>query len=128
MNDDTIKSKLDALDELQNQLTSMRLRHDEQLIELMGPEIAALVNEARASFEAQSAMLSAEIQGATEAVKALVLAAGTTVKGQRLQAVWQKGRVTWDTKGLDGYALAHPEVSLMFRKEGEPTVSIRGVR
>ncbi len=41
-------------------------------------------------------------------------------------AVWSKGRETWDTKSLDGYALAHPEIASL-RKVGDPSVSIRKI-
>lgn len=49
------------------------------------------------------------------------------MKGEFLQAVYSKGRTTWDAKRLDGYALAHPEI-LELRKTGEPSVTIRRVK
>ncbi|MCG3145996.1 MAG: hypothetical protein HONDAALG_03775 [Gammaproteobacteria bacterium] len=52
---------------------------------------------------------------------------GATVKGAALSAVYAKGRVSWDNKALEGYAVAHPEL-LAFRSEGAPSVSIRGVK
>ena len=60
-------------------------------------------------------------------VKSLVVEGGKTEKGERLQAVYTKGRVSWDTKAIDGYAISHPEL-FAFRKEGEPSVSIRAVK
>jgi hypothetical protein len=48
---------------------------------------------------------------------------GGTVKGTFLRAIWHQGRVTWDTSGMNRYALSNPEV-LRFRKQGEPYVSI----
>ena len=57
-------------------------------------------------------------------VKADVLAHGETVKGAHLMAVWVKGRTSWDSKRLDGYAAAHPEIET-FRSVGEPSVTIR---
>ncbi len=50
-----------------------------------------------------------------------VLANGANVKGQYLQAVWNRGRVSWDTKGLDGYAVVHPEINV-FRSQGDPSL------
>jgi hypothetical protein len=67
---------------------------------------------------------SVGVRSLTEEIKADVLAAGQSVTGAHLQAVWVKGRVSWDTRRLDGYAAAHPEITA-FRKIGEPTVSIR---
>lgn len=57
-------------------------------------------------------------------IKRVVAAGGATVKGGLFQAVYTKGRVSWDSKALEGYAAAHPEI-IAFRKEGEPSVSIR---
>jgi hypothetical protein len=60
-------------------------------------------------------------------VRAMVLKYGASVKGTRLQAVYAKGRTSWDTRGLSNYAVRHPEV-LEYQKIGEPTISIRTVK
>ncbi len=49
---------------------------------------------------------------------------GESVKGTNLQAIFIKGRQTWDNAELDKYAEKHPEI-LKFRKIGNPSVSIR---
>lgn len=59
--------------------------------------------------------------------RAGVLAHGESVKADNLQAVYMRGRESWDGKALKGYAAAHPEV-LQFQKVGEPSVSIRAVK
>lgn len=64
------------------------------------------------------------VSAAEANVRIAVLAVGKSVKGAHLHAVYSKGRVSWDSKGLDGYAVAYPEV-LKFRSTGEPSVSIR---
>lgn len=64
---------------------------------------------------------------AEAAVKQVVAEHGQTVKGQFLQAVWSKPRITWDAKALDGYALNHPEL-FAFRSESRPSVSIRAIK
>jgi len=56
-----------------------------------------------------------------------VLEIGETVKGQFIMAVWNKGRTSWDTKALNGYAAAHPSLDNL-RKEGKPTVTIRKIK
>lgn len=53
-----------------------------------------------------------------------VLSHGATVKGTKLWAVYNRGRRKWDTKGLIGYSVAHPEID-RFLTEGDPYVSIR---
>lgn len=82
--------------------------------------------EMEAEFAPKAEAISAKIAALEAEVKAEVLTAGATVKADSLQAVWSKGRVTYDSKLLDGYAAAHPEIA-PFRKEGEPSVSIRKV-
>jgi len=55
-----------------------------------------------------------------------VLSEGKTVNGGSLQAVFTKGRVSWDSKKLDGMMIIIPELS-QARKQGDPSVSIRKV-
>ena len=52
---------------------------------------------------------------------------GFTTHGRYLMAVWSKPRVTWDSSGLAGYMVAHPEIEA-FKKTGKPSVSIRKVK
>ena len=61
-----------------------------------------------------------------EDIKTAVLEHGETIRGERLQAVWCKGRVSWDIKALEGYAAAHPEI-LSLKSEGQPTIQFRKV-
>jgi hypothetical protein len=60
-------------------------------------------------------------------IKDAVKTEGGTVKGERWQFVYAKGRVSWDTKKLDGLILAYPILAEL-RSEGEPSVSIRAVK
>ena len=64
---------------------------------------------------------------AEKAVKAAVLAGGETVKAGGLHAIITAGRVTWDSKKLDGYMAAHPELA-RFRKVSPPSVTIRNAK
>jgi hypothetical protein len=72
--------------------------------------------------EAEDAAIAAE-----DAAKAAVVALGASVKGERLHAVYTKGRETWDGKLLSGYAIAHSDV-LACRNIGAPSVSIRAAK
>lgn len=78
------------------------------------------------AYDVQSAALSAEAAELENAIKTAVASGGKTVKASSLQAVWAAGRVSWDSKGLEGVAVVMPEI-LKFRKVGEPSVSIRPV-
>ena len=85
-------------------------------------------------IKAQLAAIDAEFDPLTDAVnetagvlegevKIAVLSHGASVKGE-YTAVFSRGRTSWDTKALNGYAAAHPEIE-QFRKVGNPSVSIR---
>jgi len=62
-----------------------------------------------------------------EVINKAVLESGGSIKGEKLQAVFSKGRITWDAKSLSGYALAHPEINEL-KKVGKPSVSIREIK
>lgn len=89
-------------------------------------EIQAVLDEIEAEFSPKQESINEEIAQLEASVKSTVLEAGETAKGGSLQAVFTKGRVTWDTKALDGYAKANPAIA-EYRKQGEPSVSIRKV-
>lgn len=63
----------------------------------------------------------------TEVVRVAVLESGESIKGEELQAVFAKGKTTWNAKALEGYAVAHPELEKL-KKTGSPSVSIREVK
>jgi hypothetical protein len=119
-----IIEKLNQLSEAEAQLAVLRLDKQEAINSVLSPEIkaalAAIDLEMSPMFEAVEATITA----LTAVVKALVVEAGESVKGDHLHAVYAKGRESWDGKSLSGYAAAHPEI-LTFRKIGDPSVSIR---
>lgn len=122
----SIVAKLDQLAELQTAIEATRQEYEAKRAEILRTvqaELDALTAEFDPlikSAEERTATLEAEIRQD-------VAACGVSVKGRQLHAVYYHGRVTWDTKGLDQYALVHPEV-IEFRKQGEPSVGIRAVR
>lgn len=122
-----ISEKLDRLAHMQAQGDVMNTHFDTLRDAILTPEIKAGLDEIEAERKTAMDALNGGIASLTEEIKADVIQAGATVKGSYLMAVWNKGRVSWDTKALDGYAAAHPEITA-FRKEGNPTVSIRGLK
>lgn len=121
-----IKMGLEKLGDYYQQLD--RIKHDKQeLIDsVLTDEIKTRLAEIEAEFDPLMVGADSEIQDLTAKIKAAVLEYGATVKGQYRQAVWSKGRTSWDTKALDVYATIHPEIT-EWRKVGEPSVSIREV-
>lgn len=93
---------------------------------VLTPEIKEKLAEIDAEFAPKFEALNLERSLLEAQIKAVVLEAGQSIKGTHHQFTWSKPRVSWDTKALDGYAKAHPEIT-QFRKEGEPSVSVRKV-
>lgn len=112
-------------------LAKARLERDELTDEMEAMIKATIPPEVQERIDAIEAELSPKMSAIIENIatmesniKKRVLLAGETVSGSVLKAVFNKGRTKWDTKALDGYAKAHPEL-LEFRSEGKPYVSIR---
>lgn len=119
------KEKLDRIADLKS-AQALREADKQALIDqVLTPEIKAKIAEIEAEF-ANSDNITDTINLLTDEVKHEVVELGETVKGTFLMAVYSKGRVSWDTKALEGYITAHPEIE-KFRKQGEPSVSIRGI-
>jgi tyrosyl-tRNA synthetase len=122
-----IQDKLNHLAELQAQADKMRSHYEGKRESIIPPEIKQQLSGLDAEYQAVFDALNSGISELTAEIKADILQGGVSVKGERLHAIWVKGRVSWDTKGLDGYLVAHPEMAA-FRKEGEPSVTIRVVK
>lgn len=118
--------KLNRLSELQCQADVIKLRFDELRKSVLTPEIQQQLADIAAEETTALDALKDGIDILTEEIKNDVLSAGATVKGDYMMAVYNKGRVSWDTKGLDGFAIAHPEMAA-FRKTGEPSITIRRI-
>lgn len=105
-----VKLRLQELDEEKLKLltTVQEILHD-----LEAEKVTALEN------------IDTSLKAVEEEIKIEVLAKSATCKVDGIgMAVYNKGRVTWETKGLDGLMVAVPELA-KFRKEGEPYVTFR---
>jgi hypothetical protein len=80
--------------------------------------------EIEAEFGGKLDDLKANVDKLTTAIKLAVIAEGKTVKAQFYQAVYVKGRITWNTDMLDGMIVAFPDLAKA-RKEGQPSVTLR---
>jgi hypothetical protein len=116
--------KLNMLAEIRDELEKLSEQESEALKLVYTPEIAAALEEITAEFAPLRSAANEKIAVLEKEIKDEVLAAGETIKGARLMAVWSKGRTSWDTKKLEGLAMAIPQV-LEAKTEGDPSVSIR---
>jgi hypothetical protein len=80
--------------------------------------------EIAAEFGEKEDAVKDNIDKLTADIKEAVIEEGRTIKGKFYQAVYMKGRVTWNTDMLDGLAVVIPEVAKA-RKEGQPSVTLR---
>jgi len=117
-------TKLEELADLRAAPTALALELEDKTRLMIGEQAYSNLLDLRREYgnlkdaaEAEAAALEAEI-------KAEVIQVGATVKSAHLQAVWNKGRVTWDGAKLDGMLALIPALAAA-RKEGEPTVTIR---
>lgn len=121
-----ITYQLNTLANLQAERDVINLEKQDLINKILTPEIRAQIAEVEAEFAPRIVAANNAVDDLTEYIEHNVIEAGESVKGDFLHAVYAKGRVSWDTKALDGYAVAHPEIKAL-RKQGKPSVSIRKV-
>ena len=125
MSERELRQMLDQIYDLQAALDDYRLQEEEATRSLLGDELYRQLQELREEFESTRQALQETMDSLVRDVKSGVKGLGHSVKGEHLHAVYMR-RTTWDTKALNGYAVAHPEVE-QFRKMS-PSVSIRARR
>ena len=121
-----IAQGLDQLGELRAQREVLETERQAHIDQILTPEIKAQIEEIENEFANRLESINEGIAALEAEVKSNVIRYGSTVNGAYLQAVWNKGRVSWDIKSMEGYAVSHPEI-LVFRKEGTAFISIRKI-
>ncbi len=123
---DDIVAKLEELAELRAAAEITRLDYEAKRVEILQAVQAELD-----ALEAEYAPLLETVRERAEAleagIKAEVIENGASVRGSQLQAVYARGRTSWDTAGLEAYAERHPEVH-DYRRQGAPSVSLRIIK
>lgn len=127
MNTELIVRKLERLAELRAELEAVGIEYTNKRESAIPDDIKNRLAWLQAEQLTKENDLNETIARLESEVRQDVLFVGVTVKSGSLMAVWNKGRVSWDSKLLDGYAVAHPEI-LAARKEGDPSVTIRTVK
>ncbi len=112
--------KLDQLAEFQFLRDAIVLRKQELIDSILAPEIKTKLEEIEVEFSGQVEAVEQMMVELSEQIKTEVLKEGASLKGRYLQAVYQKGRVSWDTKRLEGLMMVIPQVAEA-RREGEPS-------
>ena len=120
----TTEDKMELYYSMREQLQLLDMKEKEEIDTVLTPEILARVDEIRAKYKDTKEAVSFELGVLEQEIKKSVLEMKETIKSKNVMAVWNKGRVSWDSKLLEGMAKLEPKL-LAARKEGEPTVSIR---
>ena len=101
--------------------------YKKQLMEsVMTPEIKQQIQDIEDEIAPDLERFDEVIQTLSEDIKDRCISNGASVKGEHMRVSFVKGRVSWDSKGLSGFAIAHPEI-LAFQKTGNPTARIGNV-
>jgi len=121
-----ITQLLEGLSALKDELVARELGCREMREAAVPDEVKARLAVIDAHAETILTPLRDAIAAQELAVREAVVAYGKSVRGGGLQAVFSAPRITWDNKGLSGYAVAHPEITA-FQRIGAPSVSIRTI-
>lgn len=116
-----------------NQLYGYQVAREARLVkkqELIDSVIPQEVKDRLAEIEvefAETDEAKAKVATLEKEIRDEVIAAGRTIQGRYLMVTYADGRVTWDTKALEGYVVDHPELK-QFRKVGDPITTLRKVK
>lgn len=124
--EEAVQAMLDLLDDYQCQLDALALAKAEQVASVIPPEVKAILADIDAEYHGKGAIAVENAAALREELKDAVIQLGHSVRANRLQAVWSKPRVTWNTDGLMGLSITMPEITKL-ASVGLPTVSVRKV-
>ena len=122
-----IKDYLEQLFELREGIVEVNALWDEKEFSLIPEDLRKELESLKGQREISLATLLLNETSLTKKVKSLNVQHESSVKGEDLSAIFNKGRVTWDSKGLEGFMVAHPEIEA-FRKVGKAYCTIRKVK
>ena len=122
--EETVQSDLNTLNEKRTNLREIVKQQEEAIEALYTKKLKDAVDAVKETYSGSINSLSKKITELENSIKESTKTIQHTVNGESLQAVWSKGRTSWNTDSLEGYAVVHPEI-LTFKTVGDPSVSIR---
>ncbi len=121
---DDLQNQIEQYSDLIYRYDALTIKKKDLIDETLTPEIKAKLLEIDAEFDPILLNLSERKRELEACIKEQVLSRGESVRGKSHAFCWYKPRSTWDTRALEGYGVAHPEI-MQFRKLGKPTVYVR---
>jgi len=119
-----ITQLLDEMANIQAQIDALRLQKQAEIDKIMTPEIKMELSALDVEYDQMAEVAENKLSAIKAQVKELVIESGKSIKGEFVQAIYSKPRTTWNSKALEGYAMAHPEI-LEARKIGKPSVRFK---
>lgn len=123
--------RLDSLDNVRARMDVLQLKKKELIEKAIPPEVQEEIDDIEFEFEVGIQSTQEVINELEGEIKALCVQAGKSVKGEFLQVVRYKGRVTWDNKGLLSLEKGNPEIWNIvknFMNVGNPSAQIRTLK
>lgn len=117
------QEKLDRLAELDAHRDTILVDVEALKQQIIPAEVKQQLRDIDEEYDSKLEAISQERSQLELEVRDEVMVAGESVKGNVYRASYVEGRTSWDTKALDGYAVAHPEIA-QFKKLGAPSVRI----
>jgi len=124
---DLILEMMENLEKLEITKLEVLQRKRELEDSVMTDEIKQQLQSIEAEFAPELERLETLIANAEKGIKDRCVELGKTVTGPTMRVTFNKSRVSWDSKALEGYAHAHPEI-LKMRKIGKPYASLRTLK
>lgn len=121
-----IQAKLDNLDELKLQRLEIENEKKQILESLIPPEIKTRIAEIEIDYHNKLLVADLGIADVGAEIESEVLKLKISVKGNFLHAIYNPGRISWNTKELDGAIKLFPALA-KYRKTGDPYITIRKV-
>jgi hypothetical protein len=121
-----ISEILDELAEWKEKQENLAVEKKTAIEKAFPQEVRNKIVEIESDFIEKELATNAKIAELEEDIRVAVLNTGSTIRGKTMMAVWSKGRVTWDSKVLEGMMVFVPELKSA-RKEGQPSVSIKKI-
>lgn len=123
----TIKTQLDRLTELQAEFSEVEQSEDELIRDAIPADVQKQIASIRGVHTKKKNKLDKDIEATIKTIKALTLNHGSTVSGDGHMAVYSSPRKSWDSSKLEGYLIANDQSPDDFRTIGNPSISIRAV-
>lgn len=122
-----IEQALDQISEIHDQVMQLSAERQTALDSVIPAEVKQQMDAVDLEYAGKISAASQNSKELEDQVRAAVLELGESVRGKSIHAIWMKGRVSWDSAKLEGLMIAIPALKEV-RKEGDPSVSLRGVK